>query len=256
MRYLVTRPEPDAQATAEALATLGHEAVVDPMLRVVLGPVGTLDLFGVQAVAMTSPNGVRALSDAAAIKALPVFAVGAATATLAREQGFQTVVSAEGDGAALGALIAAQTDPAAGAILWAHGHDKSHDLVGDLAARGFRARAIEVYRAEPASALSPATIAAMDAGSLDGVLVFSPRTGRTFLSCVEAAGLSDAARRLSVHVLSDKVAAPFRAAGFDTVVTAAKPTADALYRTLPKVALKPRKPVGERARRGDAKADV
>jgi uroporphyrinogen-III synthase len=256
MRYLVTRPEPDAQATADAVAARGHEALVDPMLRVALGPVGTLDLFGVQAVAVTSPNGVRALSDAAAIKALPVFAVGAATATLAREQGFHTVLSAEGDGAALGALIAMRADPAAGVILWAHGHDKSHDLVGDLAARGFRGRAIEVYRAEPASALAPATAAALKTGTLDGVLVFSPRTGRTFLSCLEAAGLTDMARRLTVHALSDKVAASFQAAGFDQVVTAAKPTAEALYRTLPKAALKPRRSVNTRARRVYAKADV
>ena len=36
MRLIVTRPEPDATRTARALIRLGHEAILSPMLDIVL----------------------------------------------------------------------------------------------------------------------------------------------------------------------------------------------------------------------------
>lgn len=234
MRYLVTRPEPDALATAEAVVRLGHQAIVDPMLKVVYGATGTIDLFGVQGLAVTSPNGVRALSEAgASIKALPVYAVGDATAALARASGFASVTSADGDGEALVDAILTRADPAGGPILWAHGHDKAIDLADRLRRRGLQARAIEVYRAEPARALAAQTVEAFAARALDGILVFSPRTARTLIERLAGEGWLEVARTLSIHALSEKVAAPFQEAGFEVIRIATKPNAEALYRTLP-----------------------
>jgi len=63
MRMLVTRPEPDAQATLERLAALGIDAEIAPVmtrqtLRASLPPVA-----GFAAMALTSANALRALND-------------------------------------------------------------------------------------------------------------------------------------------------------------------------------------------------
>src|ERR687884_298013 len=116
MRLLVTRPEPDVTATAQALRARGHDAVVEPMLRI--EPLETPIPPGrYQAVVSTSANGVRALTgrpELAVLLDLPFLAVGPATAAAARDAGFRRVRMAEGDAAALGRLAAGGPQPRSG----------------------------------------------------------------------------------------------------------------------------------------------
>ena len=92
MRVLVTRPEPAASATATALAALGHDTVVTPLLAPALRP-WTAPATLPQALLVTSANTVRHGGDALRnYQALPVFAVGAATATALRAAGFEPIV--------------------------------------------------------------------------------------------------------------------------------------------------------------------
>src|SRR5690606_42147907 len=91
MKMLVTRPEPDGQATAARLAALNIEAVVaSVMVR------RTLDASlpppdGFTAMVLTSANAVRSLAERGVVGQYahpPVFAVGDPTARQAREAGF------------------------------------------------------------------------------------------------------------------------------------------------------------------------
>ena len=61
MRLLVTRPEPDALKLRAALEERGHQATVEPLLRVSFEDADAIDLDGVQALIATSRNGLRAL---------------------------------------------------------------------------------------------------------------------------------------------------------------------------------------------------
>ena len=87
----ITRAQPGADATAERVRALGHDAVVAPLLAVQVLPDVEIDLRGVAALAFTSANGVRAFADANGERGLKVFAVGAATAQAARKAGFKSV---------------------------------------------------------------------------------------------------------------------------------------------------------------------
>ncbi|ODS03449.1 hypothetical protein AUC71_09720 [Methyloceanibacter marginalis] len=87
MRVLVTRPEPDARQEADALRARGYEPVLAPLLDIEFLKGVPLDLDGVQAVVITSRNALRALADhpqREAVAALPLFAVGEATAWAGR----------------------------------------------------------------------------------------------------------------------------------------------------------------------------
>ena len=103
MRALVTRPRAEAASLAEALAARGIAALLEPLLDIHYRDLGgPFDLSGVQALLCTSANGVRAFTRFSPERAIPVFAVGEATAARARAEGFSDVHSA---GGAVGDLV-------------------------------------------------------------------------------------------------------------------------------------------------------
>lgn len=235
---LVTRPAADAAGLVRRLAEAGITSVLAPMLgiRFLDGPPPVV--AGVQALAATSGNGVRALVHrlaaapagalAAVTTGLPLFAVGDATGRTARAAGFAHVESARGDVAALAALIGARLDPAAGAILHIAASEVAGDLAGRLAAAGFACRRDILYAAEAATGLEAAAAAALAAGDVDGVLLFSPRTAATFVGLLQGAGLAEAARRLTGWCLSRAVAERIAPLAWRQTRIAAEPTEAAL----------------------------
>ena len=109
MRILVTRPEPDAEQQAEKLVARGHAPVIAPLLTVAFSNSAPFDLARVQALIVTSRNGLRALAahpQFAEAVTLPVFAVGPATARVAAGLGFARVIEGPGTGEGLSELIA------------------------------------------------------------------------------------------------------------------------------------------------------
>src|SRR5262245_18884914 len=101
MRLLVTRPEPDNARTAAELRARGHEVMLAPLLRIEPVPDADLGNGPWSGVLITSANGARAIAAhkrRAALDALPVLAVGQASAAAARDAGISDVTSADGDG--------------------------------------------------------------------------------------------------------------------------------------------------------------
>ena len=213
MRLLVTRPEADAPATARALEERGHSVVLEPLLRIepVAGVIIADRVY--QAVLVTSANAVRALArlpQAGGLKDTPVLAVGEASGREALSQGFSKVEHAAGDLAALGELVSARCAAGDGPLLYAAGSVVSGDLKGILEARGYDVDRVVLYEAVAAETISPAVGHGLREGTIDGVLLYSPRSARTWVRAVEHASLAQAARAL-VHVcLSEAVAAALR----------------------------------------------
>lgn len=236
-RLLITRPAEDAAPLAARLAAAGFIPLVEPMLDMVWldGPPPTVE--DVQALLFTSANGVRAYARRTPRRDRPVLAVGNATATAARAAGFHDVDSAAGDVNALAALAARTLDPAAGVLLHVAGTTVAGDLSGLLAGQGFTVRRVSLYDARPARTLTAATAAALTGAQpdhrLDGVLIFSPRTARSFVSLVAEAGLTFRCRTVDAYCLSPAVAeavctSPSGPVSWRSVQVAARPDQDAL----------------------------
>ncbi len=229
MRLLVTRPQPEADGTAAALEALGHEVMLAPMLEtVLLPPPGTLPPPA--AVIFTSANAVRAVSawpPALLQRDIPAFAVGDRTAAMAAETGFTSVRSAEGDSAALAALVEAECEPAAGPLLYPTIAHPAGDLAGRLERAGFSVAIIEAYRMIAVSALPEPVAAALAAGQIGGVLLYSRRTTETFSQLAEP--LRPHLAALLFYCLSADVAAPLHCG---RIRVAARPTEAALLEML------------------------
>ena len=182
---LATRPQPAADALVARLEGLGYRALAAPMLHIErMGRLEPQDLAGIAALAFTSAAAARAVVQDLGVEAIanltiPAYCVGAATAKAARAAGFATVVSADGDGAALEAAIAA-TCPL-GPVLHLRGEDLAHDLAAGLRARGFSADERLLYRAAPAKKLPAPAAAALVESEVDAALFLSARTAEAFL---------------------------------------------------------------------------
>lgn len=218
----ITRAQPGAATTAERVAALGFSPIVDPLL--VVEPIAaTIDLSGVAALAFTSVNGVEGFARCCVRRDLPVFTVGAATASAAQDAGFSKTRSADGDVQALERLIA---DARPGPVLWAGAEAPAGDLVAGLLAQGLEARGVAVYATVERSP-SIATLALLDAPLT--VLVHSPRAARVLARSLKDRVHAD----LRLLCLSPAVSAPLMAVSEPrSVAFAPRPDESALLQLL------------------------
>jgi len=228
MRVLVTRPLDDAEDTAALLRAHGHAALVAPLLSVRYHDGQPLHLDGVQAILATSANGVRAFARCTSRRDFPVFAVGSQTAEAARAAGFTDIRNADGDGDALAAAARGWADPAGGALLHAAGAEAEGRLAAQLRAAGFTVRTEILYDVPAASAFPEPVRAALAAGEIDAVLLYSARSAQAFAACIAAAGLQPACGRLIVCCISEAAAKPLVGLNFKAIRIAVRPNQTAL----------------------------
>jgi uroporphyrinogen-III synthase len=251
MAILVTRPQPDNEATGASLRTRGFDVLLAPMLR--FEPVGLPDDAGADyaAIVVTSANALRAVESQLAghrLLDLPLFAVGDRTAAAARRAGFATVISADGNAADLRELMLARisnkdkekTKDKAKAkkfrtirpVLYLAGADLSRDLAGELAEGGLNVVTRTTYRMAASSVLPRETCDAIAANRVEAVLHYSVRSARAFLDAVRAAGVEISALAVQQCCISANVAAILREAGATHVTVASSPDENALLGAL------------------------
>jgi uroporphyrinogen-III synthase len=202
MRALVTRPREEAEGLAAALAARGVEAIIEPMMQVQFLTAASPALAGVQAVLCTSANGVRALAGITDERMLPIMAVGDATASRARAEGFTTVESAGGAVADLVRLAVERLRPQDGLLLHVAGNVVAGDLVAELRENGFAIDRIVLYEAQPVAMLSEATLGALRSASIDFALFFSPRTATIFTRLANAAAVAKCCAKITALSIS------------------------------------------------------
>jgi uroporphyrinogen-III synthase len=249
-RWLVTRPQAAAEATAAALAERGHQAVIAPLTRIVPRTPRRLDTQGAQAVVVTSANGATRLADLPAARALPVVAVGAATAEAASAAGASVAHIAGGDGEALARTITDRLAPQDGPLIWLRGDVARGRWRAAVQTAGFAVRQAIVYAADPVAELpdpARAALAGQEAHPLQGVLLFSPRAASLFVRLTRRAGLVDRLAGLTALCLSAAVADAAGVARWAALRTAAEPTEAALLDLM----MRPAAPLPPARRRGD-----
>jgi uroporphyrinogen-III synthase len=229
VRLLLTRPEPDAQRTAAALRTQGHDVILVPVLRIEPVPEAQIGAGPWAAILITSANAahtVTAQARVAPLRALPVFAVGRRSADVMAAAGFADVTSADGNVSDLARLVAARLQPAA-RLLYLAGEDRAGDLAGDLRAHGFAVETTVIYRAIAATGLPPAAALALAQG-IDGALHFSRRSAEIFVEVARAAGVLESTLRATHFCLSAPIAEPLARVGAADIRIAERPNEAAL----------------------------
>jgi uroporphyrinogen-III synthase len=235
MQALVTRPREESEGLAAALATRGIEAVIEPLMEVHYRTREALDLAGVQAILCTSANGVRALASASGERGLRLLAVGDATASRARAEGFIAVESAGGDVADLVRLAERALRPEDGRLLHVAGNVVAGDLVGALHNRGFEIERSVLYEARPVGALSPMAVHALRAGAIDLAFLFSPRTAAIFARLAGIACIAECCSTITALSISPAADAALACLPWRDRHIAARPNQAGLLETLDRV---------------------
>jgi uroporphyrinogen-III synthase len=245
MAVLVTRPHPDGEATAAALRAKGIEVLLAPMLR--FEPVAFHDDEEVRygAVLVTSANALRGIEPhlkGSRLLKLPLFAVGAHTASAAHRAGFDNVISASGDAANLRDFVVASVKAKelkkASMLLYLAGADLARDLAGELGERGFTVVTHTTYRMIAVPNLPHEARDAFAASRIEAVLHYSRRSARAFLEAARAGGVEISALAIPQCCISGAVASVVRDAGAAQVTVAASPNENALFEVLDR-ALRP-----------------
>lgn len=229
MPMLITRPEPDAQATQERLAALGIAAEIASLmsrqtLQAHLPPPESFT-----ALALTSTNALRALADLVPLETLfdvPVFAVGDRTAHEARQLGFSDVSAADGTLDSLATSLALARPN--GAVLYPSGKHLSGDLAHALAPHGIMVVTVPVYEMVAETALPPDIQESLSQGRFSAVLCYSRRTAEIFVQLADAIIPAAERRNLPFICLSENVAQPLLEHHFNRVLLADHPSEEAM----------------------------
>lgn len=222
MRVMITRPVEDAVPLAAELRERGIDSLIVPLMTIRYRPGPPLDLIGVQALLVTSANGVRAFAARNPERDRLVCAVGQATAQAARDAGFLRIGTAAGDVGSLADMVRRTLNPAGGALLHIAGSILAGDLAGALGNAGFRCRREVLYDALKVERLPEDAVTQMREGALDGVILYSPRTARIFVDLTRSAELAAQCAAMTAWCLSGAVAEQARALPWRHVVVAAR----------------------------------
>lgn len=189
MRVLVTRPELSAVRTGERLKALGHEPIFLPLFAAEHDPDGVAQARAcsdVAAVLVTSAEAVRALGSAGELAEKPLFAVGKTTAKAAESAGFSHVEAADGDGAALAAVLRERfPGDQKPELLYLAGEPRSPRLEQELAAARFPVKVIVCYRMRPVDVTGDILQATFQQQP-EAVLLYSAETARRFFELSES----------------------------------------------------------------------
>ncbi|MEO1613536.1 MAG: uroporphyrinogen-III synthase [Pseudomonadota bacterium] len=223
-RILLTRPRDRAEAFARTLVPEGWTSTIWPLTEIL--PVkAAIAVDDLQGVLFTSRAGV--LHAPSAVRPLPAYCVGDATAAAAHEAGHPTVFSAKGAATDLIALAKRRIAPEKGALLHIRGRDAAGDLGGTLRAAGYDIRDAVVYAAEAVATAPEAIADDIRQGAFAAAAFFSPRASAIFAKFARddwRDGLSVA----TAFAISENAASPLRDVGFGGVSIAEAPTAGAL----------------------------
>ena len=194
---LLTRPEPDSQSVAAELAPI--PALIWPLMRVELLPAVLPDPTGA-ALVFTSRNAVAGWVAAGGGVAHPCWCVGAATRAAAEAAGFRACRDGGGTAESLAACIrGASSEP----LLHVRGAEVARDLPALLAPDGPPVSEVVVYRTVATGPPPQEIAAALAAGGVALVTVWSPRAARILAPWLTAS--------VPCLAISDAAAEPLRA---------------------------------------------
>lgn len=266
---LITRPLVDAARLEARLCAAGYAVLSEPLLTIAPteDPMPAASNF--DAVMMTSANaparliqmgcanGAKVLKDLGlwagqvmdpclrgdddgvqgrdydfkTLLALPCFCVGEHTAAAARQAGFGDVRISAGNGLDLAEAVRAALPPSR-SVLHIAGADTASAGRDQLAAWGYAISSWQVYRAVPATVLSPRLSQALREEELGVALFFSPKTAALFASLAAQHQVAACCQSLTAIGLSEAVGAALRPLPWRRIAVAETPTEEAMISCL------------------------
>lgn len=213
MNVLITRPERDTSELKARIEALGAAVLTASLIEIEFLPVDQTEIGRASGLIVTSRNALRAIAASEAFeraRTVELFAVGPATAAMARSLGFTNVVEGPGTAEKLAASIAERLKGQRGEgarLVQLAGDHVAFEMAEALSRHGLSVAKIVAYRAVAAETLPDEVSAAVKRGAIDAVVLLSPRTAETWAKLVAQLPSEIDLTRIKHLCLSAKVAA-------------------------------------------------
>ena len=238
---LIIRPQPDADRDVALLMRYGVPALVSPSMKRAHQTHELPESANFSGIIMTSRNAVEAITKFDKVIAnrgrwakLPVFVVGSATATAARDAGFSNIIRGTGGGAGLLAPISRYFNEKIGKqengksfnmnlpLLWPSAVEISFDLVAALSPHGVAVQRLPVYQMIASAGLDSTITDKITEGAIAAVVAMSVRSVQIFRRNLDADGKESSLSGM-VLIAGSSAIAEAAGGGWKTVYIARQP---------------------------------
>ena len=185
MHILLTRPLEDCSEMILKFKSLGHQVSHLPLLIVEKVNYDLINFSSFGGIIFTSANAIKFLDLKSIDKKILCFCVGEATEKTARNNGFQNVITAEGNVENLKELILQNFDKKDGRLIYISGETVSIDLDQQLLKVGYNVKRIVNYRTLHNKNFNEEFVKELKQKMPDIVYVYSQNSAASFLNYIK-----------------------------------------------------------------------
>ena len=185
MHILLTRPLEDCSEMILNFKSLGHQVSHLPLLIVEKVNYDLINFSSFGGIIFTSANAIKFLDLKSIDKKILCFCVGGATEKIARNNGFQNVIAAEGNVENLKELILQNFDKKDGSLIYISGETVSTDLDQQLLKVGYNVKRIVNYRTLHNKNFNEKFVTELKQKMPDIVYVYSQNSAASFLNYIK-----------------------------------------------------------------------
>ena len=185
MHILLTRPLEDCSEMILKFKSLGHQVSHLPLLIVEKVNYDLINFSSFGGIIFTSANAIKFLDLKSIDKKILCFCVGEATEKTARNNGFQNVITAEGNVENLKELILQNYETKNKPLLYISGEMISVNLDQQLSDEGYKVKRVINYKVNQNRTFDENFVEELKANIPDMVYVYSQNSASSFLNFIK-----------------------------------------------------------------------
>ena len=207
MHILLTRPLEDSKELILKFSSLGHKVSHLPVIKVEPIKYNEPDYSQFKGIIFTSSNAIKNLDLNRVDKKIECYCVGSATEKVANLNGFQNIISAEGNVNNLKELILQNFDTKNGSLLYVSGEIVSSRLDKDLISEGYSLKRLINYTVSSTQEIKEEFRAQLKASIPDIIYVYSENSAKSLLNLLKKYDLLDSWMDTNLMCMGEKASA-------------------------------------------------
>ncbi len=204
MHILLTRPLEDCKELILRFSSLGHNVSHLPVIKTEPIKYDEPDFSQFKGLIFTSSNAIKNLDLTKVDKKIECYCVGSATEKVAKLNGFQNIISAEGNVNNLKELILQNFDSKNGSLLYVSGEVVSSRLDKDLIAQGYSLKRLINYTVSSTLEIKEEFREELKKSIPDIIYVYSENSAKSLLNLLKKYDLLDSWMDTNLMCMGEK----------------------------------------------------
>ena len=204
MHILLTRQLEDCSDLIARFTKLGHMVSHLPLLNIEKVSYDYKQLEDCKGIIFTSANAIKFLDLKHIDKSIKCFCVGSATEKKAKVEGFQNIISAEGNVRNLKELILQNFSPGDGNLIYISGEIISSDLDNQLISEGYSLKRIINYKTHHNQEYLDSFSKQLKLNMPDIVYIYSYNSALSFLNFIKNEGIESMWMNTNLMCMGEK----------------------------------------------------